>query len=144
MLSLEGDEEVKERKILKISTPKKLLTRLVILLNKNWKQFLQIKKWNQTNTTSLYQHNKITKKSLQEFNEVIIIIRDPKTFYFNFDPPKDVDENLKNEIEYITKNNESLTENKKKSFNNYCPNISNTNNINNTHEHKKLQNKWNS
>ena len=44
MLSLEGDEEVKERKILKISTPKKLLTRLVILLNKNWKQFLQIKK----------------------------------------------------------------------------------------------------
>ena len=52
MLSLEGDEEVKERKILKISTPKKLLTRLVILLNKNWKQFLQIKKLNQTNTTS--------------------------------------------------------------------------------------------
>ena len=64
----------------------------------------------------MYQHNKITKKSLQEFNEVIIIIRDPKTFYFNFDPPKDVDENLKNEIEYITKNNESLTENKKKKF----------------------------
>ena len=60
----------------------------------------------------LYQHNKITKKSLQQFNEVIIIIRDPKTFYFNFDPPKDVDENLKNEIEFITKNNESLTENK--------------------------------
>ena len=64
----------------------------------------------------MYQHNKITKKSLQEFNEVIIIIRYPKTFYFNFDPPKDVDENLKNEIEYITKNNESLTENKKKKF----------------------------
>ena len=40
------------------------------------------------------------------------MIRDPKTFYFNFDPPKDVDENLKNEIEFITKNNESLTENK--------------------------------
>ena len=52
MLSLEGDEEVKERKILKISTQKKILTRLVILLNKNWKQFLQIKKLNQTNTTS--------------------------------------------------------------------------------------------
>ena len=41
-------------------------------------------------------------KSLQQFNQVIIImeenmmvIRDPKTLYFNFDRSKDVDENLK-------------------------------------------------
>ena len=32
MLPLEGDEEVKEEKVLKILTPSKLLTRLSILL----------------------------------------------------------------------------------------------------------------
>ena len=36
-------------------------------------------------------------------DEKIIIIRDPKTFCFNFDWPKDVDENLKHEIEFIEK-----------------------------------------
>ena len=40
--------------------------------------------------------------------ENMIVIRDPKTFCFNFDLPKDVDENLKREIEFIIKNNESL------------------------------------
>ena len=37
---------------LKILTPNRLLTRLPILLTqtKSWKQFMQIKKWNQTNT----------------------------------------------------------------------------------------------
>ena len=55
----------------------------------------------------------------------MIAIRDPKTFYFDFDWPKDVDENLKHEIEFIMKSNESLVENKKKmKLNNYCPNIS--------------------
>ena len=39
------------------------------------------------------------------------MIRDPKTFYFNFDWPKYVDENLKHEIEFIIKSNESLAEN---------------------------------
>ena len=39
------------------------------------------------------------------------VIRDPKT-YFNFDWPKDVDENLKHETEFIIKSNESLIENK--------------------------------
>ena len=39
-----------------------------------------------------------------------IVITDPKTFCFNFDLPKDVDENLKCEIEFIIKNNESLAE----------------------------------
>ena len=27
--------------------------------------------------------------------ENVIVIKDPKNFYFNFDRPKDVDENLK-------------------------------------------------
>ena len=31
----------------------------------------------------------------------MIVIRDPKTFSFNFDWPKYVDENLKHEIELI-------------------------------------------
>ena len=33
----------------------------------------------------------------------MIVIRDPKTFCFNFDWPKYVDENLKHEIEFIIK-----------------------------------------
>ena len=44
--------------------------------------------------------------------EHMIVIRDPQTFYFYFDWPKDVDENLKDEIEFIIKTNESLSENK--------------------------------
>ena len=35
-------------------------------------------------------------------------------FCFNFEWPKYVDENLKHEIEFIIKSNESLTENKTK------------------------------
>ena len=42
----------------------------------------------------------------------MIVIREPKTFYFRFDWPKNVDENLKHEIEFIIKSNESLAENK--------------------------------
>ena len=45
-----------------------------------------------------------------------IVIRDPKTFSFNFDLPKDVDENLKREIELIIKSNKSLAENKIKKY----------------------------
>ena len=40
--------------------------------------------------------------------ENMIVIRDPKTF----DWPKDIDESLKHEIEFIIKSNESLAENK--------------------------------
>ena len=40
--------------------------------------------------------------------ENIIVMRDPKTFCFNFDLPKDVDENLMREIEFIIKSNGSL------------------------------------
>ena len=38
--------------------------------------------------------------------ENMILIRDHKTFFFNFDWSKDVDENLKDEIEFIIKSNE--------------------------------------
>ena len=47
--------------------------------------------------------------------ENMVEIKDTKTFSFNFDCPKYVDENLKHEIEFIMKSNESLAENKIKS-----------------------------
>ena len=37
--------------------------------------------------------------------ENMIVIKDPETFYFDFDFPKDVDEDLNNEIQLITKSN---------------------------------------
>ena len=46
--------------------------------------------------------------------ENMIMMRDPRTFCFKFDQPKNVDDSLKNEIEFIIKNNESLAENKMK------------------------------
>ena len=44
--------------------------------------------------------------------ENMIVIIDPKPFHSDFDWPKDVDENLKHEIQFIIKSNESLAENK--------------------------------
>ena len=44
--------------------------------------------------------------------ENMIVIRDPKTYYFNFNWPKDVHENVKHENEFIIKYKESLAENK--------------------------------
>ena len=41
----------------------------------------------------------------------MIVIRDAKTFCFNFDCCKDVDESLEHEVEFIIKSNESLTDN---------------------------------
>ena len=38
----------------------------------------------------------------------MIVIKDRKTFCFNFDWPKYVDKNLKHEIEFIIKGNESF------------------------------------
>ena len=64
MLQVEGEEEVKEGKTLKILTPNKLLTRLPVLL-------AQMKAGNNSNKLKtkirkilylLYQHNKIIKK----------------------------------------------------------------------------------
>ena len=45
----------------------------------------------------------------------MIVIRDPKTFSFNFDFPKNADKNLKRDIEFIIKSNTSLVENNSKS-----------------------------
>ena len=42
--------------------------------------------------------------------ENMIVIRDPKTFCFNSDFPKDVDKNLKREIEKVIKSYKSLAE----------------------------------
>ena len=44
--------------------------------------------------------------------ENIVVIRDSKTFYFDFDWPRNVDQDLKYETEFIIKSNESLAENK--------------------------------
>ena len=57
----------------------------------------------------------------------MIVMRDPKTFYFYFEWPKDVDENLKS--------NESLAENKIK--NEIEQLLSKYKNGNNIHEHGK-------
>ena len=57
--------------------------------------------------------------------ENMIVITDTKIFCFNFDFPKEIDENLMHNIEFFIKSNESLAENKikKTRLNNYCQNI---------------------
>ena len=42
----------------------------------------------------------------------MVVIRQPKTFYFYFHWPKDVDKKLRHEIEFIIKNNKFLGQNK--------------------------------
>ena len=42
----------------------------------------------------------------------MIVIREPQSFYFDFDLPKKVDENLKHAIKFFIKNNESFAVNK--------------------------------
>ena len=132
MPALEGDEEVKlepegiiaeriklnprkrgnEGTGLKILTPNKLLTRFLILLAqiKAGNNSYELKNEIRRILYLFYQQNKLTKESLQQFNRVIIImeenmtvVRDPKTFCFNFDWPKYVDENLKHEIGFNIK-----------------------------------------
>ena len=56
--------------------------------------------------------------------ENIIAIWDTKPFYFNFDWPKDVDENLTHEIRFIIKTNKSLAKNEIKNETGHCPSIS--------------------
>ena len=41
--------------------------------------------------------------------ENMVVIREPRTFCFDFDCPKDVDKNLKREIRFIIKYNDNLT-----------------------------------
>ena len=43
----------------------------------------------------------------------MILIRNPKTFHFNFDRSKDIDENLKSKIEFAMNSNECFVEKKK-------------------------------
>ena len=71
----------------------------------------------------MYEHNKVTKKVYQSLiiEKNMVVIRDPKKFCFNFDWPKNFDENLKYEAEFIIKSNEFLAKNKtKKRLNNCC------------------------
>ena len=56
----------------------------------------------------------------------MVVVREAKTFYFDFNWPKDADDNFKHKIEFIRKSNECLPDNniKKTRLNNYCSNIS--------------------
>ena len=63
------------------------------------------------------------------------VMRDPENFYFYFDWPWSVDENLKHGVEFIIKNNESLAENKTK--NEIEQLLSKYKYGNNIHEHGK-------
>ena len=107
MPQLEGDEEeLKERKELKILTANKLLNKLQILLAeiKAGKKSYKLKNEIRQIPYLLCQHHKITKNQvIIIMEESMIAIRDPKTFYFDFDWPKDVTENLKDEIKFIIK-----------------------------------------
>ena len=68
----------------------------------------------------------------------MIVIRHHKIFYFHFDWPKDVDEDLKHEIEFIIRSNESLADNKIK--NDIEQVLLKHKHGNNIHEHRKQQN----
>ena len=69
----------------------------------------------------------------------MVVIRDPKTFYFDFDWPKTFHESLKHEIEFIITSNVSLVENKiKKDIEQLLSKYKHGNDI---HEHGKQQNK---
>ena len=68
----------------------------------------------------------------------MIVIRDFRTFDFDFDWPKVVDENLKHEIEFIIKSKESLAENKTKNKTERL--LYKYKHRNNIHKHGKQQN----
>ena len=82
---------------------------------------------------------------MQQFNQVITnherkydCDNSSQEFFFNFDWPKYVSENLKHEIEFIIKTNESLAENKIK--NEIEQLLLKYKHGNNSHEHGKQQN----
>ena len=68
----------------------------------------------------------------------MIVIRDPKTFCFNFNFPNNVNEISNHETEFIFKSNESLVENKIK--NQIEQLLLKYKHGNNVHEHRKQQN----
>ena len=142
-MKLNHEKRKNTRTGLKYLTPSKLLTRFLILL-------AQVKAENNSNKSEirkilylLYQHNKIM-KNLQQFHQVIIlieenmvVIREAKIF-FDLDWPKNVGKNLKHEIEFLIKRNESLAENKiKKEIEQLLLKYKRGNDI---HEHGKQQN----
>ena len=69
----------------------------------------------------------------------MVVVREAKTFYFDFNWPKDADDNFKHKIEFIRKSNECLPDNniKKTRLNNYCSNISMETIFMNTENKKK-------
>ena len=68
----------------------------------------------------------------------MIVTRGSKTFCFNFDWPKNLDDNLKHETDFIMKSNESLAENKiKNEIEQLLLKYKHGNNI---YEHRKQQN----
>ena len=70
--------------------------------------------------------------------EKMVVIRNSKTFCFNFDWPKDFYENFMHEIKFIIKSNESLAENKiKKEIEQLLLKYKHGNN---NQEHRKQQN----
>ena len=69
----------------------------------------------------------------------MVVIREPKTFYFDFDLSKDVDKNLKQRITFLTKYNESLAELKIK--NEISQLLHKYNHANEIPEHRKQWNK---
>ena len=71
--------------------------------------------------------------------ENMTVITDPKTFILILIGLKNVDQNLKHEIGFIIKSSESLAN--KKTRNETEQLLSKYKNENNTHEHRKQQNK---
>ena len=69
--------------------------------------------------------------------ENMLMIRDPKSLFFNFDWPKNVDENLNGEIKFIIKINELLVGNKIK--NEIEQLLFKYKHGNSIHEHRKQQ-----
>ena len=68
----------------------------------------------------------------------MIVIRDSKTFYFDFDWPKDANKNLKHETVFIIKTNKYLADNKIKIDIEQL--LSKYKHGNDIHEHGKQQN----
>ena len=52
--------------------------------------------------------------------ENMMVMSDPKIFYFHFNWRKDLDESLEHETEFIIKSRESLADNKIEKLHNYC------------------------
>ena len=70
--------------------------------------------------------------------ENMVAIRKPETFYFDFDLPRDINKNMKHDIEFIIKSNESLFESKMK--NQIEQLLYKYKHGNDTHENRKQQN----